>query len=65
MECAAHFVLSRHTGRKSVGKGDMEMSMVEGIKVALFVMGMVFVLLASIYALMRLSSFVIAHLPKK
>jgi len=37
----------------------------EGIKVALFVMALVFVLLASIYALIRIMSFVIARIEKR
>ena len=42
-----------------LGKGGMVMDFTEGVLVALFVMSLVFVLLAAIYALIRLSSAVI------
>lgn len=41
------------------------MGLGEGVKVALFVMALVFILLAAIYALIRIMSLVIAHIQKR
>ena len=41
------------------------MSIADGLLVAVFVMALVFALLASIFALIRLSSAVIAHVEKR